>query len=378
MQKFKKALDRAKVKLMTQPNSVFISTILFSLKLVIIKEANSVEIPTAGTDGISLYINEPYFLELTEDQRVGLLFHEAWHVAWNHMARGADLEKERYNIAGDHVINLMALAANYILPPNGYHDAKFKNKSTKQVYDLLPSDKCSKKGGGGIGLDIIFDSPGMSEAEKDKKLVDLTNTLVKATVASKLGKDAPGTIPGEIQVMIDDLINPKLPWQVLLQNYMTAYAKEDFTWARPNRRYMPDFYLPSAHSEAVGHIAVSVDTSCSVSDAEFTAFRSEIQGIKEHLNPELLTVIDFDTSIKQVRTLAKDEDFIKMKFSGRGGTNINPVWKWTKKNKPMVMIIFSDMEFTFPKVAPDTDVLWICINNPSITMPYGDTVHFNT
>ena len=365
-----RTMDKAKVKLMTMPNSVFISTVLFSLK-----QTFSDQVPTAGTNGLELLVNEKFWLSLSEDERVGLLFHEAWHVAWNHMQRGKDLEQDRYNIAGDHVINIMAKDAGFVLPQGGYCDTKYRGMSTREVYDLLPPDECAPRG---PGMDIIFDDKGMSEEDSQAKQVALTNVLIKASTQSKMQGDKPGTVPGDIQVMIDEIINPKLPWQVLLQNYMTAFAKDDFTWTRPNRRFMPDFYLPSAHSEAVGHIAIAVDTSCSVTNEEFSAFVTEIVGMQETVKPEKLTIIDFDTSIKDIQEVNQDESVRDLKFTGRGGTNIKEVWSWAKKNNPVLLVVFSDMEFAYPPNNNNFPVLWICVNNPGITMPFGETIHLST
>ena len=363
----KTAIDRTKVKLMTLPNSVFISTVLFSLNLRVTKQ-----VPTAGTDGLELLVNEEYFLQLTPDERVGLLFHETFHVVFNHMARGKDLEQKRYNIAGDHVINNLAVSNGFTIPKGGYCNTKYQDWSTKAVYDDLPPDECSDVGGG-IGADIIYND-GISDKEAEQREVNLTNTLLRAATRSKLEGDSPGTIPGEIEVMLDELLNPKLPWNVILQNYMSAYAKEDFTWARPNRRYQPEFYLPSAHSEAVGHIAVAVDTSGSVSDKEFSAFRDEIAGIQEMLKPEKISVLSFDTRIKNIDELGAEDSIANIKFHGRGGTDITDTWEWTKKNKPIVIIIFSDMYFDHPSEPSGTDVIWIAVNTNVKQMPHGITI----
>ena len=370
----KLAMDRAKVKLMTLPNSVFVSTVLFSLKLIITDQ-----IPTAGTDGKEILVNPTWFLKLDPEERVGLLFHETFHVVYNHIMRGKDLIQDKYNIAGDHVINLEAKRASFVIPKGGYCDKKYKGMSTLQVYDALPDD-CADRGGGGIGPDIIPMPDNATPAEIEAAEVNLTNVLLKAATKSKLEGDAPGTVPGEIAVMLDELLNPKLPWNVILQNYLASYAKEDYTWTRPNKRFMPDFYLPSAHSESMGHIAVAVDTSCSVTDKEFTAFRSEIAGMKEMLDPELISVLSFDTSIKNIDEVHKDDDFADVTFKGRGGTDISDTWKWIDEHKPLVTIIFSDGEFGYPKYSTGSDVIWVIVNNSNKKdLPFGiSNIHMRT
>lgn len=368
----KTAISKAKVTIMSKRDTTFISTVLFSLHIRITKA-----LPTAGTDGLNLLINPEFFMGLSVQERVGLLFHETFHVVFNHMFRGRDLDPKKYNQAGDYVINLIATDANFTLPAGGLLDNKYKGMTTKEVYDLLP-DPDPNEGSGesnGTGYDIIYDDPNAEP--NSSKQIELTNTLVRASQSSKLNGDSAGSIPGEIEVMIDELLNPKLPWQILLQNYFSSYAKNDFSWRKPNRRFLPKYYLPSAWSEKCGEIAVAVDTSCSVSDGEFSQFVSEIREIKEKLNPTKLHLISFDTCINNIQVFSEDEDFTP-KFQGRGGTDIAEVWEWIKENNPVVALIFSDGYFSFPNEEVDSDVIWLVVNNEGYEIPFGKNIYLNT
>ena len=92
-------------------------------------------------------------------------------------------------------------------------------------------DDMSEAGGSGDG--DADGKGGMSKEEIERKIEDI---IVKASVQSKMAGDAAGSIPGDIEIALDKLLNPKLPWNVILQNYMSSFAKEDFSWRRPNRR----------------------------------------------------------------------------------------------------------------------------------------------
>jgi len=366
------AMDRAKINMMRKKNSVFITTVLFSLKM-----RWDESIPTAGTDAIGLWVNPTYFLKLTDEERIFLLFHETWHVCWNHMSRGRDLDHKKYNRAGDYVINQMAIDAGYTMPDGGLQDDQYRDMSTREVYDLLPDPQKGDGGDGSMGGDIIYDPAGQDP--DPTKQMDITTTIMKAMTQAKLAGNDPGSIPGDLRRAIEDIIHPKLPWQALLQNFMTEFAKTDYSWARPNRRYQPDFYLPSLSGEAVGHIAAAVDTSCSVTDEEFTSFITELTGIKETLNPKKMTIIDFDTNIKKIHTIEEDMDLSEVAFTGYGGTDIHEVWEWAQKEEPLVLIIFSDMEFTYPTEEAGCPILWLCVNNKRMgDIPFGTTIHFES
>jgi len=73
-------LRHAKIDLMTK--SVFLSTICLSLK-----HSFTTDIPTAATNGLSIIYNPDFFANLTAPERAGLLAHEVWHVAFNHLSR---------------------------------------------------------------------------------------------------------------------------------------------------------------------------------------------------------------------------------------------------------------------------------------------------
>jgi predicted metal-dependent peptidase len=289
------------------------------------------------------------------------------------MVRSGTRNFKRWNRAADYVINNMLIDNGYELPPGGLWDTKYNDMSTEQVYDLLEDD-------GDPNFDQYDLSPSpidsdMSPEEVEQKVQDI---IVKASIQSKMGGDKSGSIPSDIQRELDKLLNPKLDWRTILQNYVSAFAKEDYSYKKPNRRYMPDFYLPSLYSEAVGEIAIAVDTSGSVTDKEFQAFLSEINAIKNDLNPALTTVIDFDTSIKNVHKLTADQSIDSVKFSGYGGTQLDCVFNYYKKDVPVVLIVFSDLYCPPIQTAPEYPVIWVVVNNPSATTHFGQKIDYDT
>jgi len=374
-QDFDKAMSKAKVGLMARHSSVFITTILFSLKLEITEE-----IPTAAVDGANLYINPVWFLAITPKQRMGLLAHESWHVAFDHISRGANMDHERFNEAADHVINLMLKSKGYDLPDGGLWDDKYTDMSTEQVYQLLPVKPKDQNPPPPSPGDWTGDLMPLKASDPDKaaKQAAMKDIVVKASTQSKMSGDDPGSIPGEIAIAIHELLNPKLSWQTILQNYMSAFSKNDYSYRKPNRRYMPEFYLPSLFSENLDEIAVAVDTSGSVSDKEFTAFLTEINDIKEKLNPSLTTIIDFDTQVNNVHSLSADEDVNSVSFTGRGGTNLQPVFDHYNKTKPTVLIVFSDLYCQQITEDPGYPVVWVVINNENAQVSFGEKIDYDT
>jgi len=370
-----KALNKTKSKIIFDTQHTFVASVLFSMRMHI---DDTLDPPTAATDGLNLYVHPDFFMGLSEDERIGLFLHETWHVCMNHMYRGRDLDHKRYNAAADYVINLMLTDHGVTLPPKALLDKKYKDMSTLQVYEKLKNEPESKQGGAGQ-QDIRYSAPGKGNSQAKQDQMTITNAIIKGMQQAKLkGGRAAGNIPGEIKVMIDELLNPKLPWTAMLSKYVNGFTKDDYSYRRPNRRYMPEFYLPSMYSESLQDIIIGVDTSGSVTDKQFTAFIGEMYDIKNMLNPETMTVLDFDTSIKAEHILVQGEDLSTVSFHGRGGTDVKPVLKYIKKKAPVVAIIFTDGYFPIrEKDDPGCPVLWIIIDNTQFEPPFGEVIEFD-
>lgn len=386
-QKLNKDLDKAKIGLLQTNNgkTAFISTILFSLKF---SWDNS--IPTAGTDGLKLVVSPDFFEGLTQEERVFLLAHEAWHVAFCHMARMNEEKRNNFriwNMACDYYINQMLVSNGFKMIDGGLIDYKYSDQSywsSDKIFDDLMQQAKDNEEMSEDEKNFIEDmSQGNDDDTEEEKKAhrakverNIEDTLVKASVRAKMSGEA-GSIPNEIQIALDKLLNPKLPWNVILQKYMNAYAKEDYSFKRPNKRFAnQSAIMPSLYSESLGHIACAVDTSCSVSDEQFNMFRTELDSIKKKLNPKLMTVIDFDTSIKKVHKLKQSDSIEKVQFSGRGGTYMHPVFDYFSEpsNKPNVLIVFSDMECEPITIEPKFDVIWIKLDGYGFDPSFGKVI----
>ena len=366
-----KALEKAKISLMMSPSSVFYTTILFSLK----QEWDETK-PTAAVDGITMWINPIWFMTLTAAERIGLLVHEVLHVALNHMTRKDDRNEHIWNEAADYVINNLVLTAGYVLPAGGLVNYSYKKYNTEQLYTkLFKENKSKPQTIPGIGQDVVFPKDKQDQHDTEQKITDI---LVHAAMQSEASDDSPGTIPGESALQLSNMINPKLPWNIILENYMDSYTKADYSMQRPNKRFLPDYYLPTAHSEAMCDLIIAVDASGSVSQDEFSYFITEIASIQERMKPDKITLIDFDTNIKHVHEITNDTDIMgELKFHGGGGTDITPILEYMEEHSPTLTLIFTDGEFYIPPNKPTGSVIWLIHNDVNWVAPYGEIIHYN-
>lgn len=363
MEVHQKALNSAKIQLMSRPSSAFFTTMCFSLV-----HAWDTTIPTASTNGKYIKFNPEFFLSLTASERVFLLLHETMHCALLHMVRLNTKKPVRWNIACDHVINLMLIEQGYQMPKGGLADPAYKGMSSDEVYALLPESADTQSMPGGLDITSPDDDAALTESMKE--------ILVRAAVQSKMQGDKVGCIPGEIQIYLDRLLRPKLPWKTILNRYVRALAKNDYTFKKPNRRFFPEHYLPSMHSEKLIDIAIAVDTSGSVTTADFTAFVSEITQLFRVMKPEKLTIVQFDVSIKSVHTVKTIQQIGDVPFTGRGGTHIRPLIEWANENTPQLLLVFTDGDFGFPMNTTKVPFIWLIHNNPNFSARFGKVINY--
>lgn len=363
-----KALEKAKIALMSRPDSAFFTTVCFSMKHVWDET-----IPTACTNGKQIRINPKFFMSLPAEEHVFVLLHESMHPAYLHMDKGRLRERDprRWNMAADHVINLQLKARGYKMPSWVLADPKFEGKSTEEVYELLDQEASD----GELGMEDLDYTDG-SSATSEELEAHVKEILVRASIQSKMAGDKPGSIPGDIEIFIQNLLDPKLPWQRILQKYLTSFAKSDYSFRKPNRRFFPKYHLPSLWGQGLGELAIFVDISGSVTDEEFHHFVSEVASILKMMKPENILLGQFDTEIKSVTPIKTVQELLRIRFTGRGGTLITPVLQWANEKKPQALLVFSDGGFNFYDYACHVDTLFLIHDNPGFEAPFGKVVHY--
>lgn len=393
--------DKAKMGLFVKKGAMFISTMYFSLK-----QSWTTAIPTACTDGDVLLINPEFFQKISKEMRVTLLAHEAWHVALMHTLRLGNRNPEKWNAACDYAINIMLKDMGYHFDPNlGLIDDQYRGMSAEQIYDKLPDPKGGSNFSnmGGMGQDVMAPGQGNGQPDPNKQQQgngpggqgqqpmpqmsqktpqqieqQINSNLVKAQMQSKLSGKEAGVIPGDLEAYIDAMLNPKLPWEVILENHMNELVKDNYSWSKPNRRFMPEHYLPSQFGEGLSNITWYFDISGSVSDDQIRRFNSEVRHVHDQFTPNLTRIVTFDTKIQDIYEFAGDENFQGLEFHGRGGTSLHCVMEHANKTTPDLAIIFSDLYCEQMTEAPPFPVIWICADNPQGVVNFGQLIHVDT
>ena len=316
----------------------------------------------------------PYdFLDCSQEERENTLLHEILHVGMLHHLRRGNRDPYIWNIACDYRINNYLRANGRHIPDSWVVDPTIDKGpegvlAEEQIYDKILTGEiyCPSKPD-----DWVSD---MLEEEIDPR--HIINSAVRATQAAELAGKA-ASLPGGLKERLNDFLQPVIPWERQLQQWMTDLIEQDYSWLTPNRRYQ-DVYLPSLYDDEgrLEHLVFYFDTSGSMTERDVKRVLAEIKYVHEVLKPKKLTLVQFDHEIQTTKEWSEDEPFENVEIVGGGGTSLVPVKEHIEKYQPTAAIIFSDLECEpMEKLSVNVPVLWAVIRNLKAWVRFGQTIH---
>lgn len=400
----------------------FLGALVLRLPLV---EARSDWCPTAATDARKLYYNPRYVEALSLGQTQFLLSHLAMHCALSHFARRQHRVRHRWDLACDFAINPLLTDEGLPPPPDAVVMDEYRGMTAEEIYPLLdeddetetldqhvfdqdrseggqgsgappdtpPGDSGQGKGQGGQGGGQDGGAPqpgdasgddakGQGAAQPPPLTPDERETLrvqwqQRLAGAAQQAAQA-GKLGGGLARLVDYLLEPQLPWQMLLARYMSQAARDDYSYLRPSGRREGPAIFPSLRSSQVD-VVVALDTSGSVGDAEMRAFAAEVDALKGQVRARLtLLACDAEVAADAPWEFEPWEEFaLPRSFAGGGGTRFTPVFRWLEEQgrRPDLLIYFTDAQGEFPPGEPDYPVLWLVKGREPV--PWGRRVQLN-
>jgi len=363
-------LEKTKARFITKTQLRFYAAILFKLKVEYSSPGDGVK--TAATNGKWIKVNQPWFEELDGDQQVGLLAHEVKHVANKHALRRGNRARHLWNIATDHVINLECIEEGLYIPENGYADEQYRGMSAEQVYTLLsidepddepgdkPGDKPDDEPDDGTGWGDVVDYTGEDGPASESELAEAEARINRDIINAARAAKAAGNIPGGVQRLVDEILDPKVDWREELKSYVSVQFRDDYSWARGNRRYLYNgLYLPSMVSNGLVDIVVAIDTSGSMTRKELAQVSAEIDAILQDY-PARIHVVYCDARVNGHMEVESSDCPVQLEMKGGGGTAFQPVFDWIEEHdiNPVLCIYFTDLCGPAPR-EPEYPVLWV-------------------
>lgn len=368
-QELNRLLDKTVGKVFQNDNAAFLGSLYCSLQF----KWDHTRPDQVATDYTAIWWGPKDFLDCTPEERESTLLHEIWHNGLLHNIRRGTRDPLLWNIACDYRINNDLRRNGRFIPDTWVVDPRIDDKgimAEEDIYDLL----CKK------ALKIPANYQHFDLLSEPKDAVNTITAVVRAVQAAELAGKA-GLLPGSIRTTLDTFLNPVIPWRTVLMQWMTDLLDEDFSWKRPNRRYLDDgLYLPSRELDEgrLEHLVYFLDVSGSITDKDAQRFNSEVKYVQEVLQPKKLTLVQFDTAIQDVREFTEHDRFDELEIIGRGGTCLVCVHDYIEKHKPTAAIIFSDLECSpMKKLSEPIPVIWAVIRNHTAWVPFGKVIHIN-
>ncbi|MEN8167119.1 MAG: VWA-like domain-containing protein [Pseudomonadota bacterium] len=387
----------------------FLGALVLRLPLEV---ANDGWCPTTATDARKFYYNPEFIDCLSLDETQFVLAHEALHCALSHFARRQHRRKLHWDMACDYAINPLLIGDGLKAPPGSLYLQQFKGMTAEEIYPCLDEkddeqpldnhvyDKENTKdsGSGKTEKELSADKPDRqnSEDQGEQQLPqtdegsggepepltpDETETLniqwqQRLAGAAQQAMQA-GKLGGEMARMVDHLLQPQLPWRLLLARYMTAAARDDFSYMRPSRRE-GDFIMPSLRSNQA-ELVVALDSSGSIQDEEMGEFLAEINALKGQIRARV-SLLACDSQLAEEAPWvfeAWDEFSLPEKITGGGGTSFKPVFEWVEQQglHPDLLVYFTDAQGAFPDLEPPYPVIWLVKGKRKT--PWGERIQLN-
>lgn len=331
-------------------------------------------IPTAGVtvaSGVPLMVfNSEFVNKLTQPEIKGLLKHEVLHLVLDHLTSTKADGKNPYvaNIAQDCTIN------QYIKElPEGGVTLDALNKQLKQnmlpfqtsdyYYEFLKAH-VQKMLANGV---TTTDDHGTPIPGTDLDVI--AKGAVKRVTQSAVNKAA-GNVPEFVIKALDQLNDSKLPWKALLRNaIMTQVSRKTMnTTKKINRRFaLP---VPGKKQKRTMTLGVCVDSSGSVSDAQFTEFLSEVKSIAKQITKTYL--IHADCEVQAVEDLSKTK--LEVKRKGNGGTAYQPAITKCKELGCTMIVYFGDFDCADKPQNPGVPFIWVGVGSQEAPGKFGKVI----
>ena len=396
----------------------FLGALVLRLPMV---EGDPAWCETTYSDGKTFYYNSDYIDALDNDQTQFALSHEALHCALSHFYRRGHRVKHRWELACDYAVNPLLINDGLKPTPDAAHLREYDGMTAEEIYPCLEdndndgerdlerktdsqddnqdkdneenkdmsdggSDKERQKNDAQDGSGNETEEPdgsGAKGAPKPNPLStqeqeDLSTQWQQRLAAAAQTALQNGKLEGEMARMVDFLLQPKLPWRMLLARFMTMTARDDYSYSRPSTRRGDPAVYPSLRSHET-NVVVVIDTSGSISADEIQEFISEIDSIKSQVRARItLLTCDSELNYGCPWIFEPWDEFAKdVEIRGGGGTDFKPAINWVEEQDkdPDLLMYFTDAEGLFPDAEPMYPVLWLVKGKE--TVPFGQRIQLN-
>jgi predicted metal-dependent peptidase len=323
---------------------------------------------TAATNGRDFMYNKNFINKLSEKKLEFLFAHEIGHCVFDHFGRVGSRDRQLSNIAQDYAINQILVderIGEKITEVKICQDNKYRGLAWEEIYDILweKAEKISmddllkqlgdlldehihEEEGAGAGSGDKDGKGGgkpvLSKEEAQRIKDEIKEAMIQSAAAAGAGKT-----PAGIMRMIKDLTEPKMDWRQVLQMNIQSIIRNDYSFQRPNRKSQHSgAILPGMKNDQTIDVAIGIDMSGSIGDADAKIFLSEVKGIMDQYEDYAIDIWCFDTDIYNHKRFTHDDGDALLSYEpmGGGGTDFEANYNYMKSIDlvPKKFIMFTD------------------------------------
>ncbi len=339
---------------------------------VIVQQNDSIT-KTMATDGRRIWWNSSWVLRKPLKDVTFDLLHEWLHIFENHPKRRGSRDKKLWNTSADCRVAHCGLGIwpTYKLPDD--HVPAFRwaySLTTEQIYDYLslPDNESERKealdnfeaySGQDEGEDAesapgdLLDPADLSEQEEADFQQKFATNLLQAVVSIRTARgesDLVKLFGHSVAKRIEEITKISIPWdRLLLGRLVGDLGRQVATWSPPNRRYYPEYLLPSARSRKEKILVILVDISGSINDELLKVFRGAIK--RAAARAREVVIITFDERVRDVyRTRNPDKVLQNLSFNSgmHSHTSAVEAFQLAKENKASAIACLTDAYIVYP------------------------------
>src|SRR5512139_2035846 len=239
----------------------------------------SARCPNVATDGVRLYFNPGFIAALELRHAQFVLAHQALHCALGHFWRRGQRSRARWDLACDYAVNMLLADEGMAPPPGALLDSRYRHLAAEEIYPLLDAEDVYRRAtldshgfegsrpalGGGQEMSL-HDADKFNEAadptsqrasdaddwddaaphtRRNAAATPLTERValdelaqrwqIRLAMAAQQASRA-GRLGASWQRLLGRMLQPELPWHVLLARHVIQRAHDDYSFQRPARR----------------------------------------------------------------------------------------------------------------------------------------------
>lgn len=362
----------------------FFAHILYRMKILSdpdVPQDRYFSLTTRGT----MRCNDKRFAGLEECYVDALLCNAVLHLLYRHFEGREYGEDPLFLLAADVKTNEMLQREKLYIPPDmpfidlkddtctlgGYTIRKVSEKSHLDIYEELRKavdegkmdrEEAEKQ----IQIVLLFQDPEQQEKKDpqpgqedqaedqsqekgqdnggDESDLPTPAGWVNEFISAAMNAKAAGHLPGGLERLINEILEPKLSWKLLLRRFFSMAASQGrkTTWKRPNRRFRSQgYYFPSSRGVVLKGV-LHVDDSGSMWDA-VTLCMSEIWHLLNTFSEFEFHLLLADATVQKHMILRPENKgmFLTEAVTGFGGTSHRPVVEWINENEPNCRLFVS-------------------------------------